>query len=404
LGIVTEVKLQCEPRYDVIGLRSTQPELDGDFALFEPLPPNKPTIVDFLRDKPYARALWWPEPGIERLELWEASRFDWATHGQIIEDRLPPPQRSGVPSPALQLLARMVLSALAETSDEGRRQQVEKGFAEILASDPRAILQKLAELYEKVDPQAQNQLTWREFLLVVADLLSRLAADGSETTMWYPTPGPAPSFRSDYFPLTVVEQIVALLIDLFVPLSPRSDAPWVDWHNFPRKYSGQLFYDSWHKGLPMDNPIDDRLLPVTFTEAWIPFDRAIPALTKLREMFRQKRLAGTGTFAIELYAAKRSRAWLSPAHRGDVFRIDPFFFDNGDRAARDAFFAQYWDALEEFEPCYHWGKALPPATPERLNDLLVRFPRLQDFKDLRQKMDPGGRFLTDYWRTHLGIP
>jgi hypothetical protein len=61
-------------------------------------------------------------------------------------------------------------------------------------------------------------------------------------------------------------------------------------------------------------------------------------------------------------------------------------------------------ALEEFEPCYHWGKALPPATDARLAALGQRFPQLEDFKNLRQRMDPDGRFLTDYWRTHLGIP
>jgi hypothetical protein len=396
LGVLSSVKLQCETRYDIIGMRSTQPDADGDFSLFGANPARKPTIADFLMTKPYARAMWWPQPGVERVELWEADRFDPKRHGRWIKDGRPPAQSEGVPSRNHQRVAGAILAVLATVVDPAKRQKAEELLKGVMLANPVDRLRKLRALFGQLPADVQLDLDWREIVPVIAELLANLAGGIGPQITWAPTAGAVPVLQSAYHPLSQTEQIVAMLIDLFVPLSPAASG-WTDDDDFPRAYSVQPFYDSWHVGLPMDNPIDDRLLPVTFTEAWLPLENAMPALNALHQMFQAGRLSATGTFAIELYVACRSPAWLSASYSGPAFRIDPFWYDTGDYAARDRFFAQFWQVLEPFEPRYHWGKALPPATNTWLATLDGRFPKL------RKQYDPHDVFLTEYWARRLSL-
>ena len=68
------------------------------------------------------------------------------------------------------------------------------------------------------------------------------------------------------------------------------------------------------------------------------------------------------------------------------------------------YYPQFWELLKEFDYRLHWGKYLsnlPSTGPESLR---ARYPRWDDFMELREKMDPNQIFLTDYWRNYLGIP
>lgn len=66
----------------------------------------------------------------------------------------------------------------------------------------------------------------------------------------------------------------------------------------------QHFWDSWWQGLPLDNQINDKLLPTSFTELWIPMRRAAEVMQKLRDHYEAKGLEATGTFCCEIYAAR----------------------------------------------------------------------------------------------------
>jgi hypothetical protein len=159
------------------------------------------------------------------------------------------------------------------------------------------------------------------------------------------------------------------------------------------------FWDDWWKALPMDNGIDDDILPTDFTELWIPASRTQDMMVVLRDHYAAKGFAATGTNACEIYAAKASPFWMSPSYQEDMLRIDLFWFRENARAPDAVFYPQFWKLLDPFEPRYHWGKFLP-TEPAKLR---ARYPRWDDFMELRARYDPDGVFVTEYWRKKLGI-
>jgi hypothetical protein len=167
----------------------------------------------------------------------------------------------------------------------------------------------------------------------------------------------------------------------------------------------QTFWDSWMCGLPMDNQMDDRLWPTEFTEPWIPIDAAEDAMKAMRAHYRAagdpvSAYAATGSFSCEMYAAKSSRAWLSPAYGTDVLRLDLFWFGLNAGDPR-RFYEPFWKILDGFAFRPHWGKVLPGPGATWRRAWRERFPRLPEFLKLRAALDPDGVFLTSYWREHL---
>ncbi len=413
-GIVCEVELATIPAFGIRGLRSVQKVEDADVDLFhDPSPSGRLPLRELLVSRPVSRLLWWPQPGVERVEIWEARC-----------DAPPPPDAARIPQalgavgPVAQILARALYAIYFE------------GVAPTAGEDVDATrLRRALEL-----ASAPLRMSW-----LAADLVRDVVAHDSRTRIdgadgrallealfavatggplfpagpLDPRGAPAPATALDTIRelvralhgRTVAERLVALAIRLFVALSPRAATPWHDDHGTLRRYTAQHFYDTWADGLPMDDPVHDRLLPVQFTELWIPIDRTAAAMRALDALFRARGLAATGTFTIEVYAAKRSPAWLSAAHDGDVVRIDPFRYDDGDAVGRARFFDQFFDALEPFEPRFHWAKGLSDPWSRTGVDYRRRLyePRLGAFLALRDSYDPDDVFLTRYWAEHLGV-
>jgi hypothetical protein len=123
-------------------------------------------------------------------------------------------------------------------------------------------------------------------------------------------------------------------------------------------------------------------------------------MQKMRDHYRKKVFAATGSYCCELYTAKRSDFWLSPSYQEDVFRVDIFWFGyNAGDPVKD-YYPQFWNLLmKEFKCRFHWGKSMPAAVPY----LEKQYPKWKDFMALRAEMDPQQTFVTDYWRKHLGI-
>jgi D-arabinono-1,4-lactone oxidase len=114
----------------------------------------------------------------------------------------------------------------------------------------------------------------------------------------------------------------------------------------------------------------------------------------------------TGYYAIELYAGRRNKSWLSPSFREDMLRVDVFWYirNEGDPASENGFFRQFWDLLRNSDiPLrLHWGKFLPEYDFEDWAAYLKsQYPRWDEFMNLRMQRDPNNIFLTDYWRRHL---
>jgi D-arabinono-1,4-lactone oxidase/FAD binding domain len=164
----------------------------------------------------------------------------------------------------------------------------------------------------------------------------------------------------------------------------------------------QEFKDIWWNGLPMDNQMSDKLFPVWFTELWIPLHLTQQVMNDLKTFYESPEIAGT--FTCEIYAAGKTKFWLSPAYDTDVIRIDIFWFGHNPGKPSD-YYQNFWTELAKYNFRPHWGKYLPAADSEQgVAYLASRYPDTwQKWMDLRKEMDPNNIFLTNYWAEHLGL-
>jgi D-arabinono-1,4-lactone oxidase len=166
----------------------------------------------------------------------------------------------------------------------------------------------------------------------------------------------------------------------------------------------QKFNDKWYTGLPMDNQMGDKIMPVWFTELWITIDQSQAVMNELKNFYSgEKCIERTGIFCVEIYAAKKSPFWMSPAYEADVIRIDIFWYaySNGDPVA---YYQQFWDLLRKYNFRPHWGKYMPDGSnPAWSGYLKSVYPRWDDWMNLRAKNDPNNIFVSDYWKKKLEI-
>ncbi len=312
LGVITRVTFRCEPWFDIIGRETTSHTADCEIDLFGD---GENSLREFLTRTPYARLLWWPQPGVDKMTVWQARRMTEADY------------------------------------------QAHRSAPMHLHAQP----------YEPVGTVGQ------------------LIADAFYTLLGL-------RFGNSLFDRALdwlVPEITPAVINAFVPIN-RGDPT--------------LFWNTWHDGLPMDNTSSDTLMPTAFTELWIPIDRTREVMIALRDHYRDNGLDAAGTYACEIYAAKRSPSWLSPAYAGDVVRVDLFWFSKNRADPCQVFYPQFWTLLSRFGFRPHWGKSLPGAgSPEGAAYLRAQYPQWDRFMELRDELDPKQIFVSDYWRQQLAI-
>jgi hypothetical protein len=320
LGIVSTVTLQCLPAYHIIGQEVTTDvddcERDCGIDLFGASPRRLET---FLQQTEYARLLWWPQPGVKKITVWQARRmqaddYNADTGTPATFQRRP----YKIPSHAQQVIGNLFLKLYGTWPEWFRTLSARYGGL---------------RLFEKI-------------------------IDG----LWEPV-------------------IVPIVLNLSV------------------EDGTQRFWDTWWQGLPMDNDIDYTLLPTDFMEFWLPLSKTQEVVTRLRDYFDQEGLDATRAYAFEIYAAKRSPFWLSPAYESDMVRVDFLWFKGNTGNPVVDYFPQFWQLLRDLGFRLHWGKYLleDPAY------LQAQYPQWQRFMQVRAAMDPQQVFVSDYWRRHLGI-
>lgn len=224
------------------------------------------------------------------------------------------------------------------------------------------------------------------------DELSVLMQIGAKTALWL-------LWQLNYFRDTPIigaieKEIAAKILNIFIPLGVSV-----------------TFSDIWSNIIPMDNGIQDTLLPSAFAEFWFDVDKAADAVNTLRALNESD--SGTiGNFFTEFYSAKRSPFWLSPSYTGDKFRIDVTFFQYDTelgsvtkRSDPADFFRPYFEYFDKHGPEYrcHLGKYVTPDFGN-LKRLRSSYPKYDEWIQIRAKLDPRQVFATPYWREHFLIP
>ena len=384
LGIITAVRLRCEPLFTIAGQEAIV-ELDNAAVdLSGPGDGDRPSLAAFLAGAEYARIEWWPQRGAERLLIWQAQRTT--------------PQPGFRPTYYEEFTAYPVV-------------------AEALISTLYVIFGNLA------DPRRATALLHRnarhiEELMQQLDAHGRLTARGRRLSRLVPAIvrggarlAPLLCRRASSVE-RALPRLVPAVLDFVLPLDRdkggmRHDEP-------------QAFRDwGWH-GLPMDNQASDVLLASAFSELWVPLARAAQVMGVLRAFFAAPVSARdayrrSGLFAYEIYGAPAAAGWLHPGHsdgadewRDGAVRFDVYWFSDNQEDPMRRFFPQFWELLRDHEIPFrlHWGKQLPAAAPHDrawVDLLRSRYPRWDDFLALRAQLDPDEVFLTDYWRDRLGL-
>jgi len=418
-GVVSTVTLRCEPTYDIVGTETISsvakcPCIDfyGDRR-----DPAIPSLESFLLTTDYTRLMWWPQWNFDRLVVWQAQRapFD--------PDRKLKPYQEIATLPVLSQMAASVVYTILGNLEHPERMleqiRVVRAHPEVVARGAELVprLRGLRGLPAVPQPSARHEdiLSW---ITALAKALEEAQRDPVTMGAWWLQLielfiTAADEVLAFLLQLPLIKEVFGLLgslvpahidaiLSLFVTSGPDG-APTV-----------QDFSDRWYFGLPMDNQMDDLLLPTWFTELWIPFTpgdgKVQGVIDAMRTLFQangtpEGAYAATGAFAFELYAAKADETFFMSPSTGsqNVFRVDVFWFAKNAGDPVTDFYPQFWKALERFDYRLHWGKFLPRPDAIPPAALTGRFPGFETWKAVRARVDPSNVFLTRYWREQLGL-
>lgn len=416
-GVISTVTFRCGPTYDLVGqetVSAASQSSDLDFYGNRPHA-GVPSLEDFLLGTDYARLMWWPQADFDRLVVWQAARAPFEP-GRTLK-----PYREIATLPVASQVAASVIYTVLGNIDEPERAiahlkavrarpdlDVRSGSAWLrrwlappadpaFPQAPQDTFPFLSALLQVVTGQRHSPVTLGAAWVYVVELLLSVSDEALALLLKLPVLRALFSALARQVPAHVDE-----LLGLFVTTGP-SGAPVT-----------QHFEDRGFLGLPMDNQMDDLLMPTWFTELWFPFTRGDgkvqQVISALKAVFNADgtpagQYRATGPFSFELYAGRADPTFfLSPAagHQ-HVFRVDVFWF--GQNAANPVtdFFPRFWDALAPLGYRLHWGKFLPTPDPSQPDRLTKGFPDFARWDAVRRRVDPSGVFLTKYWKEHLGL-
>jgi D-arabinono-1,4-lactone oxidase/FAD binding domain len=419
LGVIAKVRLRLRRAFNLFGKQVTAPTATAPVDLFGEGTAARPGLARFLREAPYTRLMWWPQHGFERVQIWEAARMA-PTPGFS-----PHPYEELGRAPQLASLAGSLFYTVIGNLDDiaavpgkltswfSHLEGVIIGDSDVNACQAPTPDRTHTRTFTVNDVLAYLGARLHDALLARGDALSigaghtlsLLEALGRQAEMV--THGVVADVLTRLFGMLVSGKLDATVAQLLANWLQK-EMPFIikDVLGLFVSDGTETFWDTWMCGLPMDNQMDDQLWPTWFTELWVPLDKTAEVMQALKRWYDGggdpvTAYAHTGAFSCELYASRRSPFWMSPAYERDVFRVDVFWFalNGGDP---EAFYQHFWEILRPFAFRPHWGKCLPISAGWA--DYYAReIPRLKDFLALRDKLDPGQIFVTEYWREALGI-
>ncbi|MGV3527737.1 MAG: FAD-binding protein [Flavisolibacter sp.] len=339
-GIIISARFAIIPKFNIKGNESITSIGDCPIDMSGSGIAGKTSLQNFLSTTPYSRLLWYPQPGVERVTVWQAARMqpgDPFTRKPYEEL----PKILGSDAPA-ELAADLVYTGFGQYPTWLRN--VMGGDNVPAYQEVKAFIDK--NFYSTIFPVILP-------LFVTENKSKSPAGPQLFEDYWYSSLPMDNNMSDRLFPVEFTE--------LWIPFDNSSG---VDTVGKVLQALNQLFTDYYKN------------------------DPEISA----------------GSFCTELYAAKASKFWMSPSYGSDVFRVDVFWFGHNAGSPADKYYPLFWKALQPFNFRCHWGKYLPAADGEQgVAYLQKQFPKWDDFLKLREQFDPLQVFVNDYWRQHLGI-
>ena len=119
---------------------------------------------------------------------------------------------------------------------------------------------------------------------------------------------------------------------------------------------------------------------------------AVPAIRAFREVIQPYR---DMLWISEIRTVAADDLWMSTASGADTICLHTSF--QHDQSAVDRILPVLEEALGPFAPRPHWGKVFAATA----SDLEGRYPKMADFRDLVQRLDPRGAFRSDFLERHV---
>jgi len=374
LGIVTRIRMQLVPMYNIKGTEITTP-LSGETAPMDFLGDGtsytgQPSLEGYLKEQPYTRVVWWPQKGVERIQTWQAKRTP-ASDDDLSPYEQFPPNLFG----QTQMFFGSVVFVLFGNNNPFR----------II----RLIWQKAGVYLENLGYalRQSNKSGLSRFFTYLLGCLVSIVVSALIVVL---------AFLSG-----LVRAAFPILLPAFNPMTGK------------KKNKKTTFNDYYWRSLCMDNTVSDGLLGTEFTEIWVPIQHAQKVMKVYQAMFKKDGYAATGYFSTEIYGGPPTPSWMHPgytdgsdAYKDGCVRIDVYWFrDNkGVPNMDEGFLDKYWEALLEHKIPFrlHWGKFVPRYDfADWAAYYKANLPRFDDFMALRQLRDPDGLFFTDYWKKRL---
>jgi hypothetical protein len=416
-GVISTITFQCIPTFDIVGTETiSNTALSDDMDFYGDRPGSGlPSLEKFLVDTDYCRLMWWPQKNFDRLVVWQAHRAPFDANR-----KLNPYEEIAHFPVASQVAASVVYTVLGHLEEPEAavehllhlRASITsvdwKGIGDWLRrfvippidpsypDEPQKLFPWISAIYELIKGERHSPITLGAAWIVLVEFLVTTSDDILAFALKLPI------LRELFKKLgTLVPAHIDTVLGLFVNTG-KDGTP-----------ATQEFCDRGFMGLPMDNQMDDLLMPTWFTEIWVPFT---PGDGKLQESIKLLRkhfdadgtdegaYAATGAFSYELYVGKKDDTFfLSPATGTHVFRIDVFWFGKNAGDPVKGFYKQFWELLEPLNYRLHWGKFLPAPDPAKPDQLTRQYPDWAKWKAVRARVDPKNIFLTKYWKDQLGL-
>lgn len=414
LGVLTRVKLRAGPTFNVAGAEDTTPFTEAACDFEGPGGAGKPSFADYLRREDYARVLWWPQHGFERVQIWHATRKPVEPHFER--------QPFEVLGRFDMLFGSLVYTVLGNLDDmDAVPGKLKDWYAELdrtfdgpqASENPCAPPSRAPVVRAELMRRLRDGL--RHALTVSPHLDERAEHHDDDVKGLVASKGARDSADADFYDW--IARLIVLVIDEMVDGGSGKLIAGILKRVLPRSIDRLLglflrdgsraFQDSWMCGLPMDNGMSPTLWHTEFTELWVPLEKAHVAVQVMHDYFTHddpdEAYRRTGAYAFELYAGPASDFWMSPGFGTPCLRVNVFWFAKNAGSPRDHLYPPLWDRLKGFDLRVHWGKHLPPASDAWRAHYRRVYPKLDRFLELRAALDPKGLFVTRYWKDHLGI-
>ncbi|KAI9238208.1 MAG: L-gulonolactone oxidase-like protein [Podila humilis] len=146
----------------------------------------------------------------------------------------------------------------------------------------------------------------------------------------------------------------------------------------------------------------DCLFPQYVNEWSIPWRHTAEALRALDKFIEIQKASSSSPlkvhFPVEIRFVKKDNVWLSPAYGVDSCYIGIIMYrPYGKPVPYKRFWAGYEQIMGAFDGRPHWAKAHSVSYA----GLEKAYPKMAQFTEIRETLDPEGMFLNDYLRRHL---